>query len=213
VHGLYRFPLAQPGESSGDVAGIVHPECRTTNHTPGGWRGCVERWSIGDRRARRYNLFLHGKDNKRMHPKEQLQADLKTAMKSGDTQRKDALRFILAAIQQVEVDTRSQLTEDQTYGVLATEAKKRRDSIDEARKAGRNELADKEQMELGLIQSYLPQQLSREELEAEARKAIDETGAKTPKDMGNVMKVLMPRVKGRADGKLVNEVVKSLLNG
>ncbi len=148
-----------------------------------------------------------------MHPKEQLQADLKAAMKSGDTQRKDALRFILAAIQQVEVDTRSQLTEEQTYGVLMTEAKKRRDSIAEMRKAGRNELADKEQMELGLIESYLPEQLSREELEAEARKAVDETGAKTPKDMGSVMKVLMPRVKGRADGKLVNEVVKSLLNG
>jgi uncharacterized protein YqeY len=147
-----------------------------------------------------------------MHPKEQLQADLKAAMKSGQTQRKDALRFILAAIQQVEVDTRSQLTEEQTYGVLMTEAKKRRDSVAEMRKAGRNELADKEQMELSLIESYLPQQLSREELETEARKAIDEIGAKTAKDMGNVMKVLMPRVKGRADGKLVNEVVKSLLN-
>ena len=81
----------------------------------------------------------------------------------------------------------------------------------EMRKAGRNDLADQEQMELTLIESYLPQQLSREELEVEARKAIDETGAKTAKDMGNLMKVLMPRVKGRADGKLVNEVVKSLL--
>jgi uncharacterized protein YqeY len=148
-----------------------------------------------------------------MHPKDKLQEDLKTAMKSGDTQRKDALRFILAAIKQTEVDTRSQLTEEQTYGVLMAEAKKRRDSIAEMRKARRHDLADKEQMELGLIESYLPQQLSREELEAEARKAIEETGAKTAKDMGNVMKVLMPRVRGRADGRLVNEVVKALLNG
>jgi uncharacterized protein YqeY len=148
-----------------------------------------------------------------MHPKERLQEDLKAAMKSGDTQRKDALRFITAAIKQVEIDTRTQLTEEQTYGVLMTEAKKRRDSIAEARKAGRNDLADKEQMELELIESYLPKQLSRAELEDEARKAIAESGAKTAKDMGNVMKVLMPRVKGRADGKLVNEVVKSLLNG
>jgi hypothetical protein len=148
-----------------------------------------------------------------MHPKERLQEDLKAAMKSGDTQRKDALRFIAAAIKQVEIDTRTQLTEEQTYGVLMTEAKKRRDSIAEARKAGRNDLADKEQMELELIESYLPKQLSRAELEDEARKAIAESGAKTAKDMGNVMKVLMPRVKGRADGKLVNEVVKSLLNG
>jgi uncharacterized protein YqeY len=148
-----------------------------------------------------------------MHPKERLQEDLKAAMKSGNTQRKDALRFITAAIKQVEIDTRAQLTEEQTYGVLMTEAKKRRDSIAEARNAGRNDLADKEQMELELIESYLPQQLSREELQDEARKAIAESGAKTAKDMGNVMKVLMPRVKGRADGKLVNEVVKSLLNG
>ena len=79
------------------------------------------------------------------------------------------------------------------------------------RGAGRNDLADKEQAELTLIESYLPQQLTPEELEAEARKAIAESGAKSAKDMGGVMKVLMPRVKGRADGKLVNEVVKSLL--
>ena len=148
-----------------------------------------------------------------MHPKEKLQEDLKAAMKSGDTERKDALRFIMAAIKQVEVDTRAQLSEDQTYGLLLTEAKKRRDSIAEARKVGRNDLADKEEMELRLIESYLPQQLTREELEAEARKAVEEAGAKSPKDMGNVMKILMARVKGRAEGKLVNEVVKSLLNG
>ncbi len=148
-----------------------------------------------------------------MHPKEQLQADLKVAMKSGDTQRKDALRFVMAAIKQVEIDSRTQLTEEQTYAVLASEAKKRRDSLTEMRKAGRNDLADQEQMELTLIESYLPQQLSRDELEVEARKAIEETGARTAKDVGNVMKVLMPRVKGRADGKLVNEVVRTLLNG
>ncbi len=148
-----------------------------------------------------------------MHPKEQLQADLKAAMKSGDTQRKDALRLMMAAIKQMEIDSRIQLNEEQTYGVLAAEAKKRRDSLTEMRNAGRNDLADQEQMELSLIESYLPQQLSRDEIEAEVRKAIDETGAKTAKDMGSVMKVLMPRVKGRADGKLVNEVVKTLLNG
>jgi hypothetical protein len=148
-----------------------------------------------------------------MHPKERLQEDLKAAMKSGDTRRKDALRFIVAAIKQVEIDTRTQLTEEQTFGVLATEAKKRRDSIGEARIAGRADLADQEQMELELIESYLPQQLSRQELEDEARKAVAESGATTAKDMGNVMKVLMPRVKGRADGRLVTEVVKSLLNG
>lgn len=146
-----------------------------------------------------------------MHPKEQLNEDVKAAMKSGDAFRKDTLRLILAAIKQVEIDTRKTLTEEDVYGLLQTEAKKRRDTITEMRGAGRNDLADKEQAELTLIETYLPQQLSREEIEAEVRKAIAESGAKSAKEMGNVMKVLMPRVKGRADGKLVNEVVKSLL--
>src|SRR5258707_4851245 len=146
-----------------------------------------------------------------MHPKEQLNEDLKAAMKSGDAFRKDTLRLMMSAIKQVEVDQRKTLTEEDVYGLLQTEAKKRRDSITEMRGAGRNDLADKEQAELTLIESYLPQQMTREELEVEARKAITESGAKSAKEMGSVMKVLMPRVKGRADGKLVNEVVKSLL--
>lgn len=146
-----------------------------------------------------------------MHPKEQMNEDLKTAMKSGDVFRKDTLRLMMSAIKQVEVDQRKTLTEDDVYSLLQTEAKKRRDSITEMRGAGRNDLADKEQAELTLIETYLPQQLTREEVEVEARKAIAESGAASAKDMGNVMKVLMPRVKGRADGKLVNEVVKSLL--
>ncbi len=148
-----------------------------------------------------------------MHPKTKILEDLKAAMKSGDTQRKNALRMLSAAIKQVEIDSRADLSEEQVHGILMTEAKKRRDSIEEARKVGRSDIADHEQMELGLIESYLPQQLTRAELEAEAQKAIAESGAKSAKEMGSVMKVLMPRVKGRADGKLVNEVVKSLLNG
>src|SRR5437016_1772026 len=134
-----------------------------------------------------------------MHPKDKLNADLKEAMKAGETQRKDALRLVLAAIKQVEIDTRTPLTEEQTYDLMMKEAKKRRESVDEARKAGRDQLANQEQMELSLIESYLPQQLSREELEVEVKKAIEESGAKSAKEMGNVMKVLMPRVKGRAD--------------
>ncbi len=148
-----------------------------------------------------------------MHPKERLQEDLKNAMKSGDAKRRDTLRLISSAIKQVEVDSRATLSEEQVYGVLTSEAKKRRESITEALTAGRQDVADKEQAELEVIESYLPKQLTREELEAEVRKAIEEAGARTAKDMGNVMKILMPRVRGLADGKLVNEVVKSLLNG
>lgn len=146
-----------------------------------------------------------------MHPKERLQEDLKTAMKAGDTQKRDTLRLLTSAIRQVEVDTRAPMTEEQVHRLLVKEAQKRRDSIAEAEKLGRMDIAEKERAELVVIESYLPQQMTRDELEAEARKAIEETGAKSAKEMGTVMKVLMPRVKGRADGKLVNEVVKALL--
>lgn len=148
-----------------------------------------------------------------MGPKERLLEDLKTAMKSGDQVRRDTLRLIQAAIRQIEVDKRITLSDEQVNDLLSGEAKKRRDSISEARNAGRNDIADKEQAELELIESYLPQQLSREALEDEVRAAIAEAGASAEKDMGAVMKVLMPRVKNRADGKLVNEVVRALLKG
>ena len=148
-----------------------------------------------------------------MHPKEQIQEDLKAAMKAGDPVKRDALRMLAAALKQEEIDKRITLSEEQAHAILSTEAKKRRDTIAEMTKAGRMDIADKEQMELGLIESYLPKQLSHEEIEAEVRKAMVETGAASAKDMGNLMKVLMPRVKGRADGKLVNDIVKENLKG
>lgn len=144
--------------------------------------------------------------------KERLQEDLKAAMKSGDTARRDAIRLIASALKQEEVDGQRTLSEDEAIALLMREAKKRRDSIEEAQRLGRAETAEKERFELSIIESYLPQQLTPEELEAEARRAIAETGATSLKEMGNVMKVLMPRVKGRADGKLVNEVLKTLLS-
>lgn len=145
--------------------------------------------------------------------KERLQEDLKAAMKSGDVQRRDALRLLTSAVKQEEVDSQKTLTDEDMIALLMREAKKRRDSIEEAQRLGRADTLAKEQFELSLIESYLPQQLTREELEAEVRRAIEESGAKSAKEMGNVMKILMPRVKGRADGKLVNEVVKALLGG
>jgi uncharacterized protein YqeY len=147
-----------------------------------------------------------------MHLKDRLQEDLKAAMKSGDIARRDAIRLIASAIKQEEVDGQKTLGDDDVIALLMREAKKRRDSIEEAQRFGRTETVEKEQFELSLIESYLPQQLSREELEAEIRRAIEETGAKSAKEMGNVMKVLMPRIKGRADGKLVNEMLKTLLS-
>ncbi len=144
--------------------------------------------------------------------KERLQEDLKAAMKSGDTARRDAIRLIASALKQEEVDGQRTLSEDEAIALLMREAKKRRDSIEEAQRLGRAETVEKESFELSIIEGYLPQQLTPEELEAEARRAIEEIGAKSLKEMGSVMKVLMPRVKGRADGKLVNEVLKTLLS-
>lgn len=146
-----------------------------------------------------------------MHPKAQIQEDLKTAMKAGDTRRREVLRLLMAAFKQVEVDRRVELTAEDALGVLMSEAKKRRESIEEMQRAGREALAEQEAYELEVIESYLPRQLSREELSALIREVIVEVGAAGPKDIGNVMKALMPRVKGQADGKLVNALVKELL--
>jgi uncharacterized protein YqeY len=146
-----------------------------------------------------------------MHPKDQILEDLKDAMRSGDTNRREALRLLTAAFKQVEVDQRKELTEDDVTSILTSEAKKRREAIEEAEKAGRAELAAQEEYELALIQTYLPQQLNRAEIEKYVREAVQEVGATTPKDMGKVMKVLMPRLQGRADGKLVNTIVKEVL--
>ena len=146
-----------------------------------------------------------------MHPKEQIQADLKEAMRAGDTRRREALRLLMAAFKQVEVDRRVELSVDDALTILMNEAKKRREAIAEMTAAGRTDLAAQEQYELDLIESYLPRQLSRAELEPIVREAIAEVGATTPKDMGQVMKVVMARVKGQADGKLVNSIVRDLL--
>src|SRR5512143_3455528 len=122
-----------------------------------------------------------------MHPKEQIQEDLKTAMKSGDTRRREALRLLMASFKQVEVDKRIELSAEDATGILMTEAKKRRESIEEMVRGGRTELAEQEKYELGLIESYLPQQITREQILEFARAAIQETGATTPKEIGKVM--------------------------
>jgi len=146
-----------------------------------------------------------------MSIKDRIQDDLKTAMKSGDTRRREILRLLMAAFKQVEVDRRVTLSDEDVTGLLITEAKKRRESIDEMTRAGRTELAAQEQYELEAIEGYLPRQLSREEVERIVSEAIAETGATDPKDMGRVMGAAMPRLRGQADGKLVNEIVRQKL--
>lgn len=145
-------------------------------------------------------------------PRVAMQAALKEAMQQKDALRRDVIRMGLNAIKQVEVDERRTLSAEEAVAVLQKEVKKRRESIDEARKAGREDIVQTETEQLAVLEVFLPKQMERSEVEALARQAVAETGATSAKDMGKVMAVLMPQVRGLADGKMVNDVVRSLLN-
>jgi len=149
-----------------------------------------------------------------MSLRDQLTGDLKTALKSSAETRKGTLRLLLAALKQAEIDKRpaGALDEGEVLAVIQKEAKSRRESIADAQKANRADLVAMNETELHVIESYLPKQLTREELVELARAAIAETGAGGPQQMGAVMKLLTPRTKGRADGRLVSDVVRELLS-
>ena len=136
---------------------------------------------------------------------------MRTSAKAQDVLRRDTLRFALAAIHNEEVARRRELSDEEVEAVLTKQAKMRRESIEAFDKGSRADLADKERAELAIVQGYLPERLGRDEIAALAAEAIRETGATSPADQGAVMRALMPRVRGRADGKAVAEVVTSLL--
>ncbi|NWF68672.1 MAG: GatB/YqeY domain-containing protein [Chloroflexi bacterium] len=144
--------------------------------------------------------------------KSKLQAALKEAMMAKDNFRRDVVRLLQSAIKQVEIDTRKELSNEEMIAILQKEAKKRRESIEEAQRGGRGDIVENELAEVRLIETFLPAPLSREEVVALAQEAIAASGATSVKEMGKVMGVLMPKVKGLADGGLVNQVVKELLN-
>ena len=146
-----------------------------------------------------------------MSMKETLQKERIAAMRGGDTEKRNAIGLLLAAIKQEEIDTQTTLDDDGVTAVLMKQAKQRRESIADYEKAGRPEMAANEQAELAIIESYLPQQMGREEIKAIAAEVIAELGVSDAKGMGQVMGKLMPRLKGQADGRLVNEVVRELL--
>jgi len=141
---------------------------------------------------------------------ERIDSDLKVAMKSSEKIRVSTLRMVKASLKNLEIE-KGELSDDDVIGVLSTQAKQRRESISEFEKGGRQDLADQEREELAVILGYLPEQLSEEELAGIILETIKETGVSSLKDMGRLMKSLMPRVKGRADGKLVSRKVKELL--
>jgi len=134
-------------------------------------------------------------------------------MRHRDEQRKSTLRLVMAAIKNAEIEKRRELTEEELLAVIAKEAKQRRESIAEFERGGRQDLVDREEAELQILLAYLPEQLSREEIAAQARQIIAEVGAASPAQMGQVMRQLMPLMQGKADGKLVSQVVKELLIG
>lgn len=145
-------------------------------------------------------------------PKESMQAALKQAMLSKDNVRRDVLRMALNAIKQVEIDDRKTLTTEEVVTVLQREIKTRREAVEEARKAGRDETVEIEAARIPILEEFLPEQLSRDEVKALAADAVRESGATNVKEMGKVMAILMPKVKGKTEGKVVNEVVRELLN-
>ena len=142
---------------------------------------------------------------------EKLTADMKEAMKHGEKERLSVIRLVRGAVRQAEIDGKKTLSDDEIISVITKEVKMRRDSIEEFERGGRSDLVEKTQVEIAILMPYLPAQLSPDEVKQIVETAVAEVGATTAKDMGTVMGILMPRVKGRADGKLVNEIVRSLL--
>ena len=148
-----------------------------------------------------------------MSLKERIDADYKAAMKVRDAVKVSVLRLLRSAIHNAEIDRQRALTDDEILGVIQSEIRKRRESIEAFQQGVRADLAEREQAELAILEAYLPQPLSRAELEVLVRETIREVGALSVRDMGKVMAALMPKVRGRADGREVNELVRQLLEG
>jgi len=143
---------------------------------------------------------------------DQIMADIKTAMKSGERYKLTALRMLHSAIKDQTVNAGKEITEEVVTSVVNKAIKQRIDSFEQFTEAGRDDLAVKEQAELEWLRVYQPAQMDQAAVEAVVKECIAESGAESKRDMGKVMKLLMPKVKGKADGKLVNQVVMSLLS-
>lgn len=148
-----------------------------------------------------------------MSLKEKITEDMKAALRSGDKAKLKLIRMLRSEIRYKEIDNGSELEDDDTIEVLSSALKKRREAIEEFKKGGREDLVSQEEEELKIILSYLSKQLSQEDLEKLVDEKIAETDAQSPRDIGKVMRAVMPKVKGRADGKTVNHLVSLKLQG
>ncbi|OGN99754.1 MAG: hypothetical protein A2Y58_03855 [Chloroflexi bacterium RBG_13_51_52] len=137
--------------------------------------------------------------------------DLKQAMKSGDTVKRDTLRMLIASVKNAWMAKQAALTDSDVLGVISKDVKRHQESIDAFKKGNRADLVSKEEAEMVILQAYLPKQMSHDEVVAEVKEVIGAVGAKGPGDKGKVMQQLMPKLKGRADGKAINDVVTDLL--
>lgn len=138
--------------------------------------------------------------------------DMKQAMKDKDKFKLSVIRMVRSAIKYVEIEQRSTLSDEQVIDVLTREVKQRRDSLEEFQKANRQDLSENVEKEIEILQTYLPEQLSEEELKNIIEQVVQEVGASNKSDMGKVMGAVMPKVKGRADGKLINKLVQEYLS-
>ncbi|MEV3421269.1 GatB/YqeY domain-containing protein [Paenibacillus larvae] len=142
---------------------------------------------------------------------ERLNEDMKQAMKSQDKFKLSVIRMVKASIKNFEIDQHKTLDDNEVLDVLSREIKQRKDSLQEFKQAGRDDLVQKLEAEIAILMEYMPQQLSEEEIKVIVQQTIQEVGATSKADMGKVMGALMPKVKGRADGKLVNQLVQQSL--
>lgn len=146
-----------------------------------------------------------------MSVSEKIADDFKIALKTGDKNKLSVLRMIKSAMKNLEIEKKAPLTDEDTQAVLMSFAKRARESIEQFAKAGRTDLVEKEESELLVIQEYLPKQLGEEEIRKIIRDIISEEGVSGPKDLGKVMKPVMARLKGQAEGKLISNIVKEVL--
>jgi uncharacterized protein YqeY len=144
--------------------------------------------------------------------KQKLTDDLKQAMRDGDTVKRSVIRLTMAAIKNAEIARQTTLEDADILGVITKEVRQRKESIDAFKQGNRQDLVAKEEAEMAVLEQYLPQQMTREEIVAEVRKVIDEVGAQGLSDKGKVMPQLIAKLKGRADGREINEVVTELLS-
>lgn len=148
-----------------------------------------------------------------MSVKARLTDDMKAAMRAKDTERRDTIRYLLSVLKNAEIDKQGDLTPEEEIKLLQTQVKQRQDSIEQFRQGGRDDLAAKDEAQVKIIEEYLPQQMSDDDLQAFVKQGIEEAGAEGPKDMGKVMGLLNKRAEGRVDGRRLSAAVRDALAG